>query len=404
MKKLKFALIGLAALALAAGTGKTLLNYAFPKRTATYEYAIENNIKPKIAGVLEKKLKPEPEDNDKKFIKIISAYPEKLQEACVNSDILDNRNISEKELENTQRATLNGIINPREIYAVLANGSGPQNPEKYSQTNFVYSMLNVMSFYKLLKNNNVSDTNISLFIYNPINMDVFKTETYNSLLEKKLTTIEHGKKVISKIPLSKILPSEKDEIQIDGTATKNNFIKRIRTLPSDYNDTIYIMFSDPAGKGGGILGGVPDRNQSHIEFNKEIFTNSDLIDAIKSQNLKYDKMFIFQNSANSSNLASALHKTTCYNSFVLPYSERISNCPKNVFAIISANTSKLDNEIFTLDFISKLQENPDQSIKNIMDTLNMTRKGDLYLPETYYYNLTKIAAEESPLFYKPFFN
>ena len=151
-------LVALAGLSLSYFPIKSVLHK--PKENPAYEYALGKGLEKEIAESL-KKLNPL-NKNDKQFINIISSYPKKLQKVCVNSDILNDNYISKKELENTKKATLEGIVNPKETYAILANGSGPSSPNWYSSKNVKFSLANILSFYKLLKDNNVSDDNITL--------------------------------------------------------------------------------------------------------------------------------------------------------------------------------------------------------------------------------------------------
>ena len=321
----------------------------FPRLKANpdYQYALSKGIERKIAEPLTKKLSPL-DINDKKFIDIISDYSPELQKACVTSDILDNAHISKKELENTKKATLEGIVNPEEIYAVLANGSGPHNPDFYSQIKTEHSLTNVFSFYKLLKKNNVDDDNISLLISNPSKINIFETATHDFFFKenRKLSTIKKGKQVKSTIPPSKLLPMPEDEIKIDDKSTKDNFLESIRNIKSDYNDMVYIVYSDPGGQLPEILKRMKTREENYVEFSGELVADFDLNSAIK--NLEYNKMIILQTSSYSSSLLKNLNNL-----------RKI----RNILAISSPSSDEIKDTLFNIAIIDKHLDNPKQSIK-----------------------------------------
>lgn len=369
------------------------------EKSEVYEYAVKQNINQEIAEMLEERIGKEIKPNYHEFIDTISLYPENLQKICINSDILDNKHISTEELRNTKKATLKGIENPAEMHAVMANGSGPGNSNRYSLTNSVYSMLNVISFYKFLKDNNVNEENMFMFLSNPAELNLIETEEYKSLLEKRLMTVKDNLIIPSEITLSRVLPSEQEynEIKnkIRGDATIKNFSNAIRDLSSDYNDIVCIMFSDPSGKDD-YIEKIAGRNNASVEFNKKIMSNLDLSMILTSQNFKSGKNIIFQNSRYASKIIPLLERTNPY------LTNEGVNMLKNTLGICSANINGLNNEIFTLDFISKYLEDPKQSIKNIMQKLKKIREGDMYLPEIYIFNNGNISAEQYPGFYRPF--
>ncbi len=358
-----------------------------PKANPDYQYVVSKGLEKKIAQPLIKKLSPL-DINDKKFIDIISDYPVELQEVCINSDILDDAHISKKELENTKKATLEGIVNPKEIYAVLANGSGPDNPDFYSRIKTEHSLTNVLSFYKLLKNNNVPDDNISLLIYNPSKINIFETATHDFFFKenRKLLTIKNGKQIKSTVPPSKLLPMPEDEIKIDDNSTKDNFLESIKNIKSDYNDTVYIVYSNPGGQIPESLKRLIIRESSYIQFSGELVGDFHLNSAIK--NLEYNQMTILQNSGYSSSLLKNLNSL-----------RKI----RNILAISSPTNDEIKDAMFSLGVVDKHLDNPKQSIKDIMEIEREIYKKEQYGPEVFYFNEQGIrrSPKECSWFYEP---
>lgn len=383
--------IALAGLSLSYFPVKSILHK--PKKSPIYEYALSKGLETKIAKSLER-LSPL-DKNDKEFIDIISSYPKKLQQVSVNSDILDNNYISKKELENTKKATLEGIINPKETYAILANGSGPSDPDWYSQKDVKSSMANILSFYKLLKDNNVNDDNITLLMYNPSKINLSKLKQDNSYSKKHHKIVD-----VKKRELSNLLPSSEDSIKIDGIATKKNFLNAIRNLHSDYNDTVFIAYSNPGGHPPKSIKDYIGRENNYIEFSGVPVAYYDLNFAINK--IQFDKLTIIQNSRYAANLLRNLNNTN----LMLENSNNTSPGKlKNVLAITSPNMDNISNETFLLDFVEKYRKNPNQSIKDIMKIENRIYKKDLYHPQEFYFNNNgkRRSTEECPWFNKPLF-
>jgi hypothetical protein len=275
------------------------------------------------------------------------------------------------------------IGNPEEVYAVLANGSGPSQAGRYSQSNAVYSALNILSAYKLLKQEGAKDENITLLMYNPAEIDFLKTKEYKSLLEKKA--------------FAKVLPSEEDTIQIDGKATKNNFLDAITKLPSDSNDSIYIIFSIPAPKKQEDTEIMYGSRNPYIQLDKETIFSVDIASAIKDIECK--KMIIIQNSGDSANLLPTLEINGINRSNYTSSTEKKERKIKKLLGIVSPNTKEMENEIFIIRFISEYMKDKNQPIQGIMKKLDINPS---FPPKAYYFEGGKRSPEECPWFYSPF--
>ncbi len=356
-KALMISLISLGALGVAAKVSGV---FSKPEPSPIYEYAIARNLGKDIAQKAEKRLNPEFNENDRKFLDIISSYSKGLQEVCLSSDILDNGDISDAELESVRKAKLEGIVkNPEETYAVIANGNGSDNPDLYSQKNAEYSLANISSFYKFLKNNGVTDKNISLLVHNPTDIKL-------------------------------------DGIKIDNKSNIINFSKAIKNSHTDYNDSIYIIYSNP---GPDKSPGYHSLSNIYISFDgnpnlislesdkKTRFYSFDLSDLLKK---KYKKAVVIFNTWDSSNFLGNLDSSST------------GDNPKNVLAISSPNEIGFYNETFMLDLVSMQMENPKRSIKELIDMFNKAHKGREE-SKVYFYNENgvKRSPEECLWYTKP---
>jgi len=366
-------------------TALSVGNYACkvlnPERTPLYEYAISKRINPKTAKRLDERLSPELEDNYENFINAISSYSPESQELCIQSDILDNKHISDAELKNVREKILDKtrteIENPREIYAVLANSSGPSQSERFSKKNLVYSALDIISFYELLKKNGTSDENISLLMYNPLDLNFLDTPEYKSLLKEKR--------------FQKILPLE-DCLQIDGEATKDNFLSAIKDLNSDSNDRCYIVLSDSSPKKvkEGDLEIMYGKRNTFLELDKKIVFSRDVADVIKGS--EYEKMIMFLNGGEARGFFPSMGINAISQSLLLSDSEKREAGLKNILAIDSAG------ETFLMNFINQYLKDKEQSIEGILEEL---KKSSL-TSNAYHFKGREKSAEECPWFYSPF--
>ncbi|MCK4647508.1 hypothetical protein KAT24_01095 [Candidatus Pacearchaeota archaeon] len=313
------------------------------KQSPVYEYAIEKGLETQTAKELEEKLNPALEDNEKEFIDVISSYPKKLQEVCADSDILNNKHISKKELKNTKKATLEGIVNPKEIYAVLANGFDDERG---------YAITDVLFFYKMFKNNHVEDENITLLLYNKLHEDYTNTPlqeqfklnpmfiseepmvfTEKEILQKNLLQFlrEKNSKINQKI--KEYASLTKDEITIDSSeVTGEKFLQSIKNLKSDYNDKAYIFYI-----AHGDYSKKEDRGKA--EFSGEVITDIDLNEAIS--NIEYERLIVIGSSCYSSGLLKNLNKP-----------KKI----KNTLAIASAGVEEMAPANVPINFIIKYEK------------------------------------------------
>ncbi len=269
------------------------------------------------------------------------------------------------------------IENPKKIFAVLANGSGPSQPKRFSEKNFNYSLLNILSFYSLLKREGVSDDDISLLVYNPANTNIFETEEYKSLLEKKL--------------FSGVLPSKKDKIEIDGKATKKNFLNALRKIHLNSEDVIYIVISNSSPKEADEKIMYSARNLC-IELDKESVMPSDLQYALK--NLEQGKKIIILNDGDAANFLPSLD-ASLENQYFLSSSEKRELSSKKVLGISSPADYGFDKETFIMSLIRDYMKDKKQPIKKIINGLK---------DESYYFDKGERSLEECPWINSPLFN
>lgn len=347
-------MIGLISLG-ALGVGAKISGvFSKQKTTPVYEYAIEKNLGKTIAKKVESRLTSKLEENEKKFIDIISSYSKSLQEICLDSDILNNHHISEKELENVRKAGINGTVNnPEEIYAVIANGNGSENPKFYSQKNVEHSLANISSFYKFLKNNNVTDENISLLLYNPTNVKL-------------------------------------DDMTVDDKSDADNFLNAIKNSHTDDNDVLYIAYSNPGPESNESNQNL---NNNYISFDgnsinlspkeksdrKKIRLHSFYLASILEEK-EYKKTIIIFNTWDSKNFLDLNFS---------PYGVD----PENILGISSPNKIGPYNETFMSYLISEQIKNPKKSIKELINDES----------KMYYYNENGVrrSPQECPWYNKP---
>jgi hypothetical protein len=200
---------------------------------------------------------------------------------------------------------------------------------------------------------------------------------------------------------SKILPSEKDIVNVDGKATKKNFLDAIQNLSLDSNDIKYIVYSDPSGNKLKINGTEEFRQNKYIELDKESVDAWEINNSLKSSNSN-GRVIIIQNSGNAAGLFNRLNKIPSF----LIQGKSISEDYglKNIIAISSPNTGKLSNEIFTLTLIEEYLKAPKDSMKKLIEKLEKNYIGDMYHPQTYYFNEIKMSPEQCPWFSEPLFN
>lgn len=269
------------------------------------------------------------------------------------------------------------IENPKRIFAVLANGSGPSQSKRFSEKNFNYSLLDTLSFYKLLKEEGVSDENISLLIYNPANTDIFETEEYKSLLEKKL--------------FSDVLPSKKDKIEIDGVATKDNFFNALKNIHPDSNDVVYVVISNSSPKeiNDGVIYGS---RRGYIELDKESVYPSNLQDALNS--LKSEKKFVILNNGDSENFLPSFNRLWA-SQYFLSSAEKEELSLRNTLGISSPKGYGFEKETFVMNLADNYSKNKKQAIKNMLGKLKN---------ESYYFDKGEKSPEECPWINSPLFD
>ena len=314
---------------------------SIPIDSPVYKYAISKGLEKKVAGPLAIKL-DSLDGNTEEFINIISDYSQEVQEASVKSSILDNGHISSRELENTRKATLSGIINPEEIYAVLANGADGEGG---------YSVTDLLFFYKLLKDNNVKDENITLLLYNKLHKDYTNTQVQKILKAnpRRLIGSESNKKIKEYISteinkkIKEYASLTKDEIEIDSEeVTAKTFLKSIKSLKSDYNDKAYIYYVADAGKNHLVFNKIWENNRSIYDpeyGKKKGLTNRDFNKAINS--LEYEKLIIVGD--------------TCYSSSLLKNLDK-PNKIKNTLAIASSKSDQKSYGGWAIGFIIKYEK------------------------------------------------
>jgi hypothetical protein len=234
---------------------------------------------------------------------------------------------------------------PGKTYAILANTSGPNETHRFSEQNSIYSMLSLYSFYKHFKEEGISDENITLLMYNPTNIDVFKTKEYQSLLEKKL--------------FSNVLPSEIDKPEIDkgidGKATKKNFLDVIHNLHLNSNDKAYIVIFNPSPKG-------QDENRytttsSILEFDKEIVRGDEMHSLTSS---KVGKIIIILNNGDASDFSNYFNNNG-YDYQIPPKRNT------NALTIDSPIGYGFDKETFIMQLLSKSLMNKKYSAREILN-------------------------------------
>ena len=378
-KNLRNLLLAVSAGLVIAKGGNALYSSIHPERSPVYKYAINKNVKPIVAEELEKKLNYELENNYAEFIDALSIQDQETQKIFVDSDLLDNKKISNKELENAKKRKLDKkglqIENPQEIYAVLANSSNLVNVEKYSRENSINSMINLLSFYKFIKEEGAEDENISLFLYNPAQINLTETEVYKSLLEKKL--------------FEDILPTEKDIQEKMKSFSKRDFINSIKTLNADSNDLIFIAWTIPSlEKTKEKIELTHGANNHELEINKEIVLPFEIGSSIN--NLNYEKAIILQSSFEQSKILHYINRTSTTQSVLLTDSEKVKLGLTNTIAISLWN----EKENAMMHFIKKYKQNKNQSIKNLASS-------EGYNSKVFYFNSKEKSPEECPWFYKP---
>ncbi len=350
-------LAGTAALALAAAGYGLFKNTFHKEESPEYKYLVSLGIDSENARILVPKINPELTDNEREFADIISKYSPDLQKICVTSDILDNGHISKAELKATRKATLEGIVNPEEAYAVLANAPGDTSLRKYSQRNTESALRGLLSFYTLLKSKGVDDEHINLLVYNPSGI-----------------SINPG-------------------IEIDEESTKINFIRALQRLNSDKNDSLYVVFSSPTPS---VL---ESGSNSYIKFEGELLSNNDLLYALsyKDSNPKYKRAIVIGQTFGAKKLLSNIPRS------VLLLSEEPFTYLANVFTITSPNDDSGYNNDFLTDLSKSIQKNSDFSIKRHIERENLAHPGR-EKAEVFYYNQNgeNRSPFESRLYSEPF--
>ncbi|MDD5699879.1 MAG: hypothetical protein PHH00_01650 [Candidatus Nanoarchaeia archaeon] len=395
--------IGLGLAGLLALTGITffpkIMNVFSPKpKNPVYQYAVGIGMPKEMAEILSKKINPRLEPNDRTFIDIISAYPEAKQKACINSDILDNRHISKAELKATRKATLEGIANPSEIYAVLANGdsAGQGDLERYSQENVEYSLGNLLAFYELFKDNGVDDENINLLVYNPTNASLTDNATHKFFKNGgKFLTIKDGKIVPSDVPSNELLPLKETNIVVDDISTKENFEKYIRGLKSDANDTLFIVYSDAAF----ITSRKPHESEQkkYWQFSDNFLTYDTFGGSL--QDIKYGKTVVIANTPENRDFLENLDK----GGPGYAYSKDRKPFVREILAIESPNSYGFYKETWMSDLASRFRGNPNMTMKDVLDIGKGTGEEKDISYDAYYYNKEgyKRPLQECAWFYQP---
>lgn len=382
---------GMLGLALAS-CGINAYRKALPQKTEVYNYAIEQGIDSSIATQLEKKLSSNLETNYKEFIDTISKYDSGLQKKCADSSILENKKISKKELKNVKDKKLNSteteIENPRETYAVIANGSGSSNAEKHSEENKNYSLLTVNSVYKFLKEKGVSDENITFLVYN--NKNIFDTKEYKSLLEKKV----------------KGLPSKEDELIVDGKAVKDKFLNAIKNSGADSNDRLLIVYHSPSERARVRYEGTTDNIRDAVRFNNENISPWELTYALKEANKNCQEITIIENLGGNLPLAEKIDVTPSHDWVKEKIKEEKL---KGVLVISSPNTTPtfkekiLNNEMFTIQLIGDAMNG--SSLEESLKKSNYSdEEKSIERPSVVYLDGFRKSADECPWFDKTLLN
>lgn len=359
-KKRHLGVIGLAALVLIGlGSYVYLTDRAYRKsqESSAYNELVRHGITQENAKILAPKINSELTSNQKKFIEIVSKYPPELQKICVTSDILDNNHISKAEIEATKRATLEGIVNPSEIYAVLANAPGDIVSDEYSQKNTESSLEGLLSFYRLLRTKGIDDENIQLLVYN-----------------------RSG------------IPIKRDEIKIDGESTNDNFTKALKRINSDKTDTLYVVISSPNPLPKKSVSSARP-NFNYIKFDGGLVSNNNLLyelcgKGINKDNFKYGKAIIIGQTYGAKSMLSCIQRNTSL------WDNKPFSYLRNVLTIASPNDLSPNNETFLKDLTRINSENPRLSIKETIELINQKclRSGKA---EAFYYN--KVGENRSPM-------
>ena len=279
-----------------------------------------------------------------------------------------------------KRATYKNVEIPKEnlseTYAILANCSGTTTAERFSEQNHNYSMLNILSAYNLFKQEGLSDENISLFVYNPTDEDVFETKEYKSLLEKKA--------------LTGILPSKKDKFAIDGEATKENFMSALEKLDLDSDDTLYIVLSNPSPKELEAPKAINYRTEdAYVILDDEDLFSIELSSVINSQKLRDAKKIIILNSGDSNAFLPHLERNIFSDSIFLSEKQKKEMGLKNLLALSSPKDRTFDKETFIMNFLKQYNQDKKQSIRELIEKTN---------GKVYSFKGIKVAPEKDPWF------
>lgn len=226
---------------------------------SAYQYAQDVGLEERFSKELKRLGRLD--ENDKEFIDTIAKLPEEYQKIALTEggdmNIAANGHISSKELEETKEYARNpseeGIENPKEVYAVLANGKFGVPKVEYAFGES-FSIANILSVYKVLKDRGVPDENITLMVYHPHFDDVVHTRFYKShnqnykkllkfLEDMDIDIDEYTRPLPYSAEVIRALPSSEDEVEVDmenEEVNNPNFLKAVASLNSDKNDVSVI--------------------------------------------------------------------------------------------------------------------------------------------------------------------
>ena len=325
----------------------------------SYAFMTSQGITHENAILLAPELIGELSANQKQAIEVISKYPPALQRECVSSDVWANRHISDAEVLAIKNAGLEGrVINPSEVYAVLANAPGDTMPEHYNQRGTEFALTGMLSFYKWMKSNGIDDEHIKLLVYNPSEADFYDNQATRFVKQGGLW-------LPAGVSPEKIIPIRGDEIKVDEDSTAESFYRAITENRSDENDILYLLIATPSPNLTGVLK-ERARNKSFIDFDRGLVSSTGIISRLNSSNpynnfSRYRQAVLIGQNYGAQRLVSGFPKDA-----TIETGENIAPARE----IISIAASNYDTDTMLFRLVADSYANPRGSIEGIVGNLN----------------------------------
>ena len=233
---------------------------------------------------------------------------------------------------NSITRNLEGIVGTGETYAVLANGCDDERG---------CAITEILFFYKLLKDNNVKDKNITLLLHNKFHKNYTNMGVQEDIRsDPRGYTKERSYDAEINQKIRKYASLTRNEIKVNSEeGTKEKFLEAIKNLKSNYNDRVYIFYIAHGFKNEAFFNQIYQNGNYRSCDLEESFTNVDLNEAINT--IRYERLIVVGSTCHSASLLKDLDKP---------------NKIRNTLAIASSGAKKISYDSWGMEFVVKYEK------------------------------------------------